>query len=109
MRFPSRPIDDLVSGKPALRNGTVGGLCREFGSSTKKGEELPLDELDAVLGAVPSPSPGDLDGGRGVWWVLPRCRRTILLGDLDFGTSMCGWSPSRCRAKRLCSEAKAKT
>jgi fatty acid synthase subunit alpha len=45
----SKSIKDLVRGKLTLQNEILGDLQMEFASSPEKGEELPLEELDAAL------------------------------------------------------------
>ena len=47
----SKSIKDLVGGKSTLQNEILGDLQLEFTSAPEKGEELPLDELGAALGA----------------------------------------------------------
>jgi hypothetical protein len=46
----SKSIKDLVGGKSTLQNEILGDLQMEFTSAPEKGEELPLEELDAALG-----------------------------------------------------------
>jgi len=46
----SKSIKDLVRGKSTLQNEILGDLQMEFTSAPEKGEELPLEELDAALG-----------------------------------------------------------
>jgi fatty acid synthase subunit alpha len=47
----SKSIKDLVGGKSTLQNEILGDFQMEFTSAPpEKGEELPLEELDAALG-----------------------------------------------------------
>ncbi|KIM72031.1 hypothetical protein PILCRDRAFT_82243, partial [Piloderma croceum F 1598] len=46
----SKSIKDLVGGKSILQNEILGDLQMEFMSAPEKGEELPLEELNATLG-----------------------------------------------------------
>ena len=45
----TKSIKDLVAGKSTLQNEILGDLQNEFSSAPEKAEELPLEELGAVL------------------------------------------------------------
>ncbi|KAG8752051.1 3-oxoacyl-[acyl-carrier-protein] synthase [Serendipita sp. 396] len=59
----TKAIKDLVGGKSTLQNEILGDLQAEFSSAPEKGEELPLDELGAALGAGHSGSLGKYSTG----------------------------------------------
>jgi fatty acid synthase subunit alpha len=54
----SKSIKELVGGKSTLQNEILGDLQAEFYSAPEKSEELPLEELGAVLNAQHSGSLG---------------------------------------------------
>ncbi|KAI0597065.1 fatty acid synthase subunit alpha [Biscogniauxia sp. FL1348] len=48
----SKAIKDLVGGKSTLQNEILGDLGKEFGSTPEKPEDIPLDELAALMQAT---------------------------------------------------------
>nr|BAB62032.1 fatty acid synthase alpha-subunit [Schizosaccharomyces pombe] len=46
---PQKSIKDLVGGKSTLQNEILGDLQKEFGATPEKPEEVPLDELGAIM------------------------------------------------------------
>ncbi|KAI0191600.1 fatty acid synthase subunit alpha [Astrocystis sublimbata] len=47
-----KAIKDLVGGKSTLQNEILGDLGKEFGSTPEKPEDVPLDELSALMQAT---------------------------------------------------------
>jgi fatty acid synthase subunit alpha, fungi type len=59
----SKSIKELSNGKSTLQNEITGDLQGEFSSAPDKGEELPLEELGAVLGSGHSGNLGKYSTG----------------------------------------------